>query len=259
MKRRDPYPTTRTRMRSTLGRAVTPRPFDFDVFRDTMQTAFVDLVPLAPKGRWRFLDLGAGDGRLLRLLLEHFPNARATYFDLRTMPGLDTAPERMLKPMLDRVTFVTGDFSRPGWERALPHDYHVIFSSEAIHHLLDRAKARLYRELPGLLVPGGLLLNGEGFKHESPRWAERYYRIRLDEIARQRRAGKLDAKKARLWMDWARERYEKTYIEPDRTFTDQFASLDHTLRWLRKAGFKDAAILWQWLDHAIVGAFAPAP
>jgi len=259
MKRRDPYPTTRTRLRSTMGHPVTPRFFDFEVFRDTMHSTLVELVPLSPKGWWRFLDLGAGDGRFLRLLLEHFPNARATYFDLRTLPGLDTAPERMLRPVRDRVTFVTGDFSKVGWTDALPHPYHVIFSCEAIHHLLDRAKARLYRELCGLLVPGGLLLNGEGFKHDAPRWAERYYRIRLEEIARQRRAGRMDAKKARLWIDWARERYEKTYIEPDRTFTDQFVTLERTLGWLRKAGFRDAAVLWQWLDHAIIGAFAATP
>ena len=257
MRRRDPYPPTPGRLRRPIGRPITPRWFDFETFRDTMHTALVEPVPLAPKGRWRFLDLGAGDGRFLRLLLEHFPNARATYFDLRTLPGLDTAPERMLEPMRDRVTLLTGDFSRRGWADALPHAYHVIFSCEAIHHLLDRAKARLYRELRGLLEPGGLLLNGEGFKHESPRWAERYYRIRLDEIARQRRAGKLDAKRVRLWTDWARERYEKTYLAPDPAFTDQFVTLERTLRWLRTAGFRDAAVLWQWLDHAIVGAYAP--
>ena len=159
--------------------------------------------------------------------------------------------------MRKRVTFITGDFSRAGWAEALPHAYHVVFSSEAIHHLLDRAKARLYRKLLDVLEPGGLLLNGEGFKHDSPRWAERFYTIRLEEIDRQRCAGTLDAKRVRLWREWARERYEKTYIEPDREFTDQFAALDRTIRWLRKAGFEDAGVLWQWLDHAIVGAFAP--
>jgi SAM-dependent methyltransferase len=257
MKRRDPYPMTRSRRHEQMGRPVKARWFDYDTFRDTMQTAMVELTPLSLKGRWRFLDLGAGDGRFLRLLLERFPNARATYFDLRTCPRLAEAPERMLKPMRDRVELITGDFSRAGWTAALPHAYHVIFSCEAIHHLLDRAKVRLYRDLLGLLEPGGLLLNGEGFKHESPRWAERYYTIRLDEIARQRADGRMDAKQARLWRGWARERYEKTYVEPDPMFVDQFVSLDRTLRWLRKAGFRDAAVLWQWLDHAIVGAFAP--
>jgi SAM-dependent methyltransferase len=257
MKRRDPYPVTRTRQRVEMGRPLVARWFDFELFRDMMQTALVELVPLGPKGRWRVLDLGAGDGRLLRLLLEQFPNARGTHFDLRSLPGLAEAAERMLEPVRDRVTMVTGDFSRAGWADALPHTYHAIFSCEAIHHLLDRAKARLYRELRGLLEPGGLLLNGEGIKHESPRWAERYYRIRLEEIERQRRAGTLDAKRARLWRDWARERYEKTYVKPDAAFTDQYAGLERTLGWLRRAGFQDAAVLWQWLDHAIVGAYAP--
>ena len=257
MTRRDPYPMTRARRHAQMGRPVNARWFDYETFRDTMQTAMVELTPLSLKGRWRFLDLGAGDGRFLRLLLERFPNARATYFDLRSRPRLAKAPERMLKPMRDRVTLLTGDFSRPGWTAALPHNYHAIFSCEAIHHLLDRTKVRLYRDLLGLLEPGGVLINGEGFKHESPRWAERYYQIRLDEIARNKCQGALDTKRWRLWRQWARERYEKTYIERDPTFTDQFVTLDRTLRWLRKAGFEDAAVLWQWLDHAIIGAFAP--
>ncbi len=257
MKRRNPYPITRARRRRTIWGPIEPRWFDVRAHRDATHTAMVELAPCSPKGRWRFLDLGAGDGRFLRLLLERFPNARATYFDLRTDPAFANAAERILSPMRERVEFVTGDFSRKGWAAALSHTYHAVFSCEAIHHLSDRIKPRLYRDLLGLLKPGGLLLNGEGFKHDSPRWAEHYHRIRLDEIARKRRAGTMDAGKARLWADWARERYETTYVEPDRMFVDQFVTLDRTLRWLRKAGFEDAAVLWQWLDHAIIGAYAP--
>jgi tRNA (cmo5U34)-methyltransferase len=118
----------------------------------------VMLALLPPVGSvGRILDLGTGDGRLLAALLAAHPDARGVAVDVSpTM--LAAARRRFLgKPAVEVVEH--------NLDHPLPVDqlgrFDVIVSAFAIHHCPDERKRALYREVVGMLEPGGWFCNLE--------------------------------------------------------------------------------------------------
>src|SRR5262245_19723184 len=69
----------------------------------------MDLIPEDRKGSFKALDLGTGTGILARHLLDTFPNAMVTAFDISPVM-LDTCKKK-LWAYPKRATFVKGDFT----------------------------------------------------------------------------------------------------------------------------------------------------
>src|SRR5262249_23020600 len=101
------------------------------------------------------VDIGAGTGAYLAVLLDAFPEARGTWFDVsEAMLELGRAE---LQRFGDRVTYVVGDpeqLGDVGLERA-----EIVSSSRALHHVSTGALARVYRAAFELLGPGGFIAN----------------------------------------------------------------------------------------------------
>lgn len=116
------------------------------------EAAFVAHLP-ARVGR--LLDIGTGDGRLADLVRGARPGATAVGVDL-SEPMLAAARERFAGSR--DVALVVHDLAEP-----LPPlgAFDLVVSGLAIHHLEDVRKRALYREVLGLLSPGGCLLNLE--------------------------------------------------------------------------------------------------
>src|SRR5919108_3888290 len=117
----------------------------------------VVLLDHVSKDASRILDLGTGDGRLLRLLKIDRPNMNEAI-------ALDVSPT-MLKAARDRfandntVKVVEHDFNLP-----LPDSlgyFDAVVSSFAIHHLDHKRKRALYEEIYNILNPTGVFCNLE--------------------------------------------------------------------------------------------------
>lgn len=182
------------------------------------EEAFLEHVPDSTE---RFLDLGTGDGRLIRLVRSVSPEAAAV--------GIDFSP-----PMLTQATDTHGQDS--GID-LLSHDlaqplpdvgrFDLVVSGYAIHHLPDARKRSLYREVWERLLPGGRFLNLEHVASGS----EGLHREFMSMIG-ETPAGE----------------------DP----SDQLALVCDQLAWLDDVGFEDVDCHWKWRELALLGARRPA-
>jgi SAM-dependent methyltransferase len=173
------------------------------------------LLVALPERIERFLDLGTGDGRLLAVIRNRYPDALAV--------GIDTS-----EPMLARAA---NRFDADPLVELRAHDLAVPFadtgpldavvSGLAIHHLEDERKRELFKEIHGFLVPGGVFANLDLVASASSRLHERFRR----EIGR-------------------------TQDDP----TDRLADLSEQMGWLRRAGFAEVDCHFKWLELSLVVA-----
>jgi len=173
------------------------------------------LLEEVPKDAGRILDLGSGDGRLLGLMLLACPAARGVALEF-SPPMLERLRQRFAKD--DRVVVVEHDLECP----LLPlGTFGVVASSFAIHHLPHPRKEALYREVWGLLGPGGVFCNLEHVASPSARLHQRF----LDALG----------------------------ITPDKEDrSNKLLDVETQLRWLRQIGFEDVDCYWKWRELALL-------
>ena len=172
------------------------------------------------------IDVGAGSGDYLEVLLEAFPRARGTWLD--ASDAMRDAAAAQLRRFDDRVDFVVGDAQRLGdlgLDRA-----DVVLTSRAVHHFAPAAIRTLYGTVHDLLVPGGFFFNLDHFGAPDG-WEARYRRIRPAFVG---------PSKARP------HRHDYPLIE-----TDQH------LGWLGAAGFEAPDIPWRTFYTALAAARRP--
>lgn len=168
----------------------------------------------------RFLDLGTGDGRLLALVLDARPSARAIGIDM-SPPMLEAARSRFSDD--NRVEILAHDLNDP-----LPDlgEFDLVVSSFAIHHCPNERKKMLYCECFEVLTRAGAFLNLEHVSSPTKRL----------QIAC------LDA------MGMTLEDEDKSNILLD-VWTQ--------LGWLREIGFQDVDCYWKSRELALLGGVHP--
>lgn len=171
------------------------------------------LLQALPPGLECFIDLGTGNGRLIGLVREQYPHARALGVDF-SEPMLAQAGERFAGDPL--VDLRKHDLGRPLPIHA-PVD--VVVSALAIHHLEDTRKQSLFREIHTLLRPGGVFVN-------------------LDLVAA---ASSEQHAQFRLAIGRSQD-----------DLADRLAGLCDQLEWLRQAGFEDADCQFKWLQLVLI-------
>jgi SAM-dependent methyltransferase len=111
------------------------------------------------------LFLGCGPGSLMEPLLDAFPQAVGIGVDFNPTMLL-LARERLarfgMRPSAGaRVRLFQADLRDPSWAEGIPRPLDAVLSATALHWLLPGPLAALYRQLAGMLRPGGLLLNAD--------------------------------------------------------------------------------------------------
>lgn len=171
------------------------------------------LLQALPPDLKRFIDLGTGNGRLIGLIREQHPHAKALGVDF-SEPMLAKAGERFVADPL--VELQRHDLAQPLPVRG-PVD--AVVSALAIHHLEDARKQALFREIHSLLRPGGVFVN-------------------LDLVA----AASIEQ----------HERFRLAIGRPEDDPSDRLAGLCDQLKWLHKAGFEDADCQFKWLQLVLI-------
>jgi cyclopropane fatty-acyl-phospholipid synthase-like methyltransferase len=107
----------------------------------------------------RILDVGSGSGVLSKVLLNRYPSAYTTLVDF-SEPMLAAAREQFTE---HQAAIYNRDLTTPAWLDAVQGNapFDVVVSGYAIHHLTHERKQALYREIFGLLRPGGMFINVE--------------------------------------------------------------------------------------------------
>jgi ubiquinone/menaquinone biosynthesis C-methylase UbiE len=101
------------------------------------------------------VDVGAGPGTYLAVLLDTFPQARGTWFDVSE--AMLELGRTELARFGERISYVVDDAERLGEAGLAPAQ--IVSSSRALHHVSTESLARVYRAAFGLLSPGGFLAN----------------------------------------------------------------------------------------------------
>jgi SAM-dependent methyltransferase len=182
------------------------------------------LLEMVPAGARRILDLGTGDGRVLRLLREARGEAGIEGV------GLD-ASKVMLGAARERlgdaggIELVEHDMATP-----LPElgDFDAVVSSFAIHHLEHERKRELYGEILAALRPGGVFANLEHVASPTERLHVAFFKA-IDE--------------------------PPEHEDP----SDRTLDVETQLGWLRELGYEDVDCFWKWRELAVLaGARPPA-
>jgi tRNA (cmo5U34)-methyltransferase len=177
----------------------------------------------------RVVDVGAGTGTFLRVLLEEFADAEGVWVD-----ASDAMLERARASLDDlgrRVTFAIGDLRDP---ESLPLAGDAVVSARALHHFTPGAIERFYRAAADALSPGGFLVNLDHFATPGG-WEPRYRAIRPSFVGGNAGAGD-----------------SHSHDAPPQP-------LDDHLRWLRKARFEAPDVPWRFFWTALVVARTAAP
>ena len=174
------------------------------------------LCEIIPKETKRILDLGTGNGRLVKLIKEKIPNLEAVVLDFS--PYMINELNKELGHEKN-VKIINHDLSF-----SLPNNlkkFDAIVSSFAIHHLTHKRKRDLYFEIFSLIKKGGVFCNLDHVASDSIPLSN-YFRRQM---------------KQNIINNEHNKRLAKTELQ---------------LRWLSEIGFKEVDCYWKWLEFALI-------
>ncbi len=227
--------------------------------RESRFNAMFEALGASVGQKFTALDLGCGPGSLTERLLRRFPGARSVAVDYD--PVVLRIGQGALGTMGGRITWVDARMASPGWPRRLPRRrYDAAVSTTALHWLGPDELPRLYRDLHGLLRPGGVFLNGDIMPWGADRAA---FRRVAGKIYRERFHTKSGQPGTRAWEQWWARAQKEPYLRP--FFAEQKAraskhphhelpSLETHRNALRRAGFREIEVVWQDVANRVLMA-----
>jgi SAM-dependent methyltransferase len=225
--------------------------------RELRIAALLDIVEAIGGPSPRVLDLACGTGSISRRLLDRLPGARSVAVDVD--PALLAIAEASLGTD-DRVRIVRADLGDPSWPDVVGESgFDAVVTATALHWFSEPALRRLYRELHGVVRPGGVVANADEMAPGAlPRLGEA-----LGELGDRRRAA-LRADGRPDWDAWwdiaaADPALAEAVAERRRFFGGNHAAefvppAEWHVAALADAGFAEAGVAWRSGTGAIVAA-----
>jgi len=177
------------------------------------------LLESIPETAKRILDLGSGDGRIIKLIKEHY-RGRSESIEFT---ALDISPH-MLEGLENNfkndssVKIIKHDLDNP-----LPNLGYsdAVVSSFAIHHLRHKRKFELYEEIYDSLSPLGVFCNLEHVSSISVRNHVKFFDLMGEPLSREEKS-------------------------------DKTLSVEKQLQMLRDIGYVEVDCLWKWYEIALL-------
>ncbi|MFI9274538.1 class I SAM-dependent methyltransferase [Kitasatospora sp. NPDC052896] len=224
--------------------------------REERFRVMLDVVEAVAGPAPRVLDLACGTGSITERLLARLPGATSVGVDLDPALLAIAAGHFRDEP---RLTLVTTDLTDPDWAAALPAGpFDAVVTATALHWLRTDDLLRLYRDLAGLVRPGGVFLNADHAPTPNTpllNAAERALRRRRQERDR--------AESVLSWEEWwqaaaADPRLAEAVAARNVIYGSHADGESHSAEWhtarLTEAGFAEAGIAWRSVPDALVAA-----
>jgi SAM-dependent methyltransferase len=226
--------------------------------REERFAVIADVVEAACGAEPLIVDLGVGPGSLAIRLLDRLPGARVV--------GIDADPlllglARSAHGERAGLRLVDHDLRMPGWLDALHLDRapDAFVSTTALHWLTRGELAELYTACARVLLPGGVLVNGDHL-HDG---AARPGLDSLTRVVGERRAARVGTAGDEDWQAWweaVRQAPELADLAAMRGShgvhhdVDVAATFEDHVAALRHAGFAEAGTVWQHGDDRVLVA-----
>lgn len=174
----------------------------------------------------RVLDLGAGTGLVSYFLLQLFPNAHITLIDLSE--GMLEIAKNRLNPWKNQIEIIEANYV----DYSFSTQYDVVISALSIHHLEEKDKQVLYKQVFDCLKPGGQFINADQVLGPTATIESEYRNRWIQEV---KASGISEVELAQ-----ALERMKE----------DKMSTLEDQLKWLRNIGFEEVHCSFQ--DYSFV-------
>lgn len=227
--------------------------------REARFTAMLDPLAQLLPASFVAVDLACGPGSISQRLLARFPHAQVYAVDVD--PVMIALGRGALGDLDGRLRWVQADLASADWFEALGHpQVDAVLSTTALHWLDPGSLARLYRDLGGLLRPGGLFLNGDhmAFSPELPTLGQLSQR-QLDQQWTDAAFAARGVETAEQWWEALAQAPAFTPLLTERarrfagkTRQDVAPDFDTHLVGLREAGFAEAGTIWQQLSSRVL-------
>jgi SAM-dependent methyltransferase len=216
-----------------------------------IQDAILSLLPQAENSNGLVVDLGGGSGRLIKRILDRWPNLMGVVVD-QSEPFLALA-ERRLARFGPRAICVQARL-QDDWPAELPpaaNQPTALVSMSAIHHLEPAEKRKVYQRCHDVLALGGVLLNGDEVRpgDDAPylaqlsAWADHMRRVMAAGVIPPAFHAALEA-----WI----ERNVSRFGEPKKSGDDCHETIEAQLGYFRAAGFQTADCPWRQTMWAVL-------
>lgn len=206
---------------------------DYDVERRALISCFDDFYGIStdllqtdsysPK----VIDLGAGTGLLTQFILLKYPDAQVTLVDISDKM-IEMAQKRFTNNK--NIKYVVADY----YEYKFKEKYDFVVSALSIHHLTNEQKEELYAKCYEGLNNNGCFVNADQFIFNSQvndkmvfnKWKQK---IESSSLAEENKAGAFERMKL-----------------------DRPATIENNLKWLKKAGFVNVDVFYQYYNFGVI-------
>jgi tRNA (cmo5U34)-methyltransferase len=189
------------------------------------------LLEYIPAGAKRILDLGTGDGRLIKLIKskKQHNSLPENHGHQTQITVIDVSPTMLEKVRMyfkndNNVRIIEHDLSYPISNNKIERQFDAIISGLAIHHLTHERKYTLYNEVYDLLKPGGVFCNLDHVASPTPSLHKQFL--------------------------------AKTVCKKEDK-SNKLLDVQTQLRWLEEIGFADVDCYWKWLELALLIGVKP--
>lgn len=210
----------------------------------------IRLLRYVPTSPMAVLDIGCGDGIVLETVMRALPVERAVALD-GSPAMLEKAEARFtdLGLFSTLVEFLEADFNDSLWIERLPvRSFDAIVSAFAIHHCEDDRKRNIYREVFGLLNPGGAFVNIEHVASITSQGEDLFEAAYAETVFRYRQSLGQETT-----LD---EVLHELQTRPDKS-ANCLVPVETQLGWLREAGFVDVDCYWKHFELAVLAGYRP--
>ncbi|MFX1258625.1 MAG: class I SAM-dependent methyltransferase [Promethearchaeota archaeon] len=205
---------------------------------------FQQYAKFIPEKEKIFIDLGTGTGAVAFSILERYNDAKAILID-GSKPMLEKAQEIANRKRYNIDKIIYQDLNEKDWINKcnLKSLYPLIVSSLTIHHLINKEKARLFKDIYKLLFPSGRFIYMDVIEMETKEEEKFHFDLWVEEIIRNKIKYGVNLKTFEEEREWL--------INAQAAQGDIPAKISFILDSLKKAGFKKYGIVWFYVKFSM--------